>query len=107
MRVRHLMSRRILRVEAIEVAVCPVYRPFILKYAFTKASLSFKLRPTLFTLPSLASASAALSKTFLSAEFVLSISSDPKSVSLLLTLSSYTNPFVLPELLVAGDSDVL
>lgn len=88
-------------------AVRDAHRALDLVKAFTKASLSLTLRPTLLALPSLARASATLSKTLFSSELVLSVSSDSSKVSLLLTLSSYTKFPGLDELRAVGGSEVL
>ena len=72
-------------------------------HALTNSSLSRTPRPTRFTLPNLAKASATLSNTRFSAALIPSASSEPSSVSLLLVLSSDINCPGLVVLLVAGE----
>ena len=57
-------------------------------HALINPALSLTSRPTLFTFPNRASASAIFCKSFLSAGLLLSPSSEPKSVSELLAVSS-------------------
>lgn len=69
------------------------------------AILSFTLSPTLFTLPSRASASDTLLKTELSAALKPSPPSEPSSVSVLLAVSSCTDSGLF--ILLNGARDVL
>lgn len=70
-----------------------VHPRFLFVYVAMKLCFSFKPKPTLFTLPNRARASATRSSTRFSEALIASLSSDPSKVSQLLARSSHLPSF--------------